>query len=311
MNSFSVDTQLESDFHTANIDHTLLSGIDYRNLNNDISNLYGSATSLDLHNPEQNDFAFGDAEPYAHDKTRQTGIYVQDQAQYENWLLTLGDAMTGHVRKPIFARQIAVSPETTISLRRSGLNYLFDNGITPYISYSQSFEPNSFGLSSTPPVSYAPSRGEQYEAGVRYVPHGRSAMLSAAVYQLTKTHNLTTDPDNPLFKVAAGEIEVRGIELEAKAGLTDNLNLISSYSYTHAEYTKDTQLKGKTPDQVPDHQASLWLDYTFSQGALNGLTLGSGGRFIGSSWGIQRIRSKWVVLPSGTDWLAMNLASSD
>ncbi|MCV5491158.1 TonB-dependent receptor, partial [Escherichia coli] len=67
--------------------------------------------------------------------------------------------------------------------------------------------------------------------------------------------------------------------------LTDNLNLISSYSYTHAEYTKDTQLKGKTPDQVPEHQASLWLDYTFSQGALNGLTLGSGGRFIGSSWG--------------------------
>ncbi|WP_343645184.1 ferrichrome porin FhuA [Enterobacter sp.] len=286
MNSFSVDTQLESDFHTANIDHTLLSGIDYRNLNNDISNLYGSATSLDLYNPEQNDFAFGDAEPYAHDKTRQTGIYVQDQAQYENWLLTLGGRYDWS-RQETYLRQTntGISRNDHQFTWRSGLNYLFDNGITPYISYSQSFEPNSFGLSSTPPVSYAPSRGEQYEAGVRYVPHGRSAMLSAAVYQLTKTHNLTTDPDNPLFKVAAGEIEVQGIELEAKAGLTDNLNLISSYSYTHAEYTKDTQLKGKTPDQVPDHQASLWLDYTFSQGALNGLTLGSGGRFIGSSWG--------------------------
>ncbi|MDN5451306.1 MAG: TonB-dependent receptor, partial [Enterobacterales bacterium] len=48
---------------------------------------------------------------------------------------------------------------------------------------------------------------------------------------------------------------------------------------------KDSTLKGKTPEQVPKHMASLWGDYTFNEGALSGLTLGTGGRFIGSSYG--------------------------
>lgn len=285
LNSFSVDTQLESRFLTGTVEHTLLSGVDYRTLNNEIRNLYGSATTLDLYNPTQDDFDFGDAKPYAHNKTRQTGIYMQDQAQFESWLLTLGGRYDWS-RQETYLRQTdtGISRNDRQLTWRGGLNYQFDNGITPYISYSQSFEPNSFGLSATP-VSYAPTRGEQYEAGVRYMPHARPVMLSAAVYQLTKTNNLTTDPDNPLFKIAAGEIEVQGVELEAKAELTDNLNLISSYSYTHSEYTKDTKLKGKAPAQIPGHQASIWLDYTFSQGTLDGLSLGSGGRLIGSSWG--------------------------
>ncbi|MDI8953361.1 TonB-dependent receptor, partial [Salmonella enterica subsp. enterica serovar Anatum] len=48
---------------------------------------------------------------------------------------------------------------------------------------------------------------------------------------------------------------------------------------------KDTNLKGNTPEQVPEHMASLWGDYTFNEGPLSGLTLGTGGRFIGSSYG--------------------------
>ncbi|WP_139765070.1 TonB-dependent receptor domain-containing protein, partial [Salmonella enterica] len=43
--------------------------------------------------------------------------------------------------------------------------------------------------------------------------------------------------------------------------------------------------KGNTPAQVPKHMASLWGDYTFFDGPLSGLTLGTGGRFTGSSYG--------------------------
>lgn len=56
-------------------------------------------------------------------------------------------------------------------------------------------------------------------------------------------------------------------------------------SYTHTEYTKDTNLKGNTLGQVPGHMASLGGDYTFNEGPLSGLTLGKGGRFIGFSYG--------------------------
>ncbi len=109
--------------------------------------------------------------------------------------------------------------------------------------------------------------------------------MTAAVFQLTKSDTLTADPTNALNQVPSGEIRARGVELESKAALTPNINMTASYTYTEAEFTKDTTLKGNTPEQVPKHMASLWGDYTFNNGAISGLTIGAGGRFIGSSYG--------------------------
>ncbi|WP_215786540.1 TonB-dependent receptor domain-containing protein, partial [Pantoea dispersa] len=78
----------------------------------------------------------------------------------------------------------------------------------------------------------------------------------------------------------------RGVELEAKAALNANINLTAAYSYTDAEYTEDTLLKGRTPVQVPKHMASLWGDYTFHETALSGFTVGAGVRYVGESKGL-------------------------
>lgn len=132
---------------------------------------------------------------------------------------------------------------------------------------------------------FAPSKGKQYEAGVKYVPNDRPIVITGAVYQLTKTNNLMADPAHSVFSVEGGEIRARGVEVEAKAALTASINVVGSYTYTDAEYTTDTTYKGNTPAQVPKHMASLWGDYTFFDGPLSGLTLGTGGRFTGSSYG--------------------------
>lgn len=164
---------------------------------------------------------------------------------------------------------------------RGGLNYLFDNGVTPYFSYSESFEPTLD--TSINGQTFKPSIGKQYEAGVKYVPKDRPIVLTGALYQLTKNNNLTPDPDNAQFSVQSGEIRSRGVELEAKAALNANVNLIASYTYTDAKYTKDNTYQGKPTVEVPKHMASLWADYTFHETAVSGLTLGSGVRYVGSS----------------------------
>lgn len=83
----------------------------------------------------------------------------------------------------------------TNSLRRGGVNYLFDNGVTPYFSYSESFEPSSqVGKDGN---IFAPSKGKQYEVGVKYVPEDRPIVVTGAVYNLTKTNNLMADPEVP------------------------------------------------------------------------------------------------------------------
>jgi len=50
LQNFSIDTQLETKFATDNIQHTLLTGVDYMRMRNDIKALFGHAPALDLNN---------------------------------------------------------------------------------------------------------------------------------------------------------------------------------------------------------------------------------------------------------------------
>ena len=288
-NDFGVDTQLESKFATGDVAHTLLTGVDYSRLRNDIDNAYGTAPPLDMNNPVYEDVVFPDAKPFQLNTQHQTGLYVQDQLEWDKWVATLGGRYDwSEQATTIRSSNQKVERNDEQFTWRAGINYLFDNGITPYFSYSESFEPNpSKAWAATPAdnVAYAPSKGKQYEAGVKYVPKDLPVVVTAAVYELTKTNNLTSDPSNPFAQVPAGEVRSRGVELEAKAAVNANINMTASYTYTDAEYTEDTTLKGKTPVQVPKHMASLWGDYTFYEGYLSGLTLGTGGRLVGSSYG--------------------------
>lgn len=292
LQNFSVDTQLQSKFATGSVDHTLLTGVDFMRMRNDIDSWFGWAGSVapsDIYNLDRSDFDFGShpgpgAAYRVLNKQKQTGLYAQDQMQWDKVLVTLGGRYD-------WAQQDSLDREENTQHSRNdneftwrgGVNYLFDNGVTPYFSYSESFEPAStVGANGS---IFAPSKGKQYEAGVKYVPNDRPIVITGAVYQLTKTNNLMADPNGSFFSVEGGEIRSRGVEVEAKAALSASVNVVGSYTYTDAEYTTDTNYKGNTPPQVPKHMASLWGDYTMFDGPLSGLTLGTGVRYTSSSYG--------------------------
>uniref|UniRef100_UPI0035C6C8A1 ferrichrome porin FhuA n=1 Tax=Serratia quinivorans TaxID=137545 RepID=UPI0035C6C8A1 len=283
LNSFSVDTQAQAKLKTGDVDHTLLFGVDYMRMRNDINSGFGTADGLSMTNPQYGNDGYVINFPYNYlNRQEQTGLYVQEQGEWNQWLLTLGGRYDW-AKTSAYNRNAGTTDEQTDGqfTWRGGLNYLFENGITPYFSYSQSFEPN---LGTTAGGStFKPSIGKQYEAGVKYVPKDRPVVLTAALYQLTKNNNLTTDPNNILFSMQSGEIRSRGVELEAKAALNANVNLIASYTYTDAKYTEDTNFQGKPTPEIPKHLASIWADYTFHESAVSGLTLGSGVRYVGSS----------------------------
>ena len=292
LQNFSVDTQLQSTFATGSLDHTLLTGVDYMRMRNDINSWFGWAGSVapsDIYNLDRSDFDFGShpgpgAAYRVLNKQEQTGLYAQDQMQWDKVLVTLGGRYDW-AKQDSLNRVSGVldSRDDRQFTWRGGVNYLFDNGVTPYFSYSESFEPTSqVGESGN---IFAPSKGKQYEAGVKYVPSDRPIVLTGAVYQLTKTNNLMADPSGSFWSVEGGEIRSRGVEIEAKAALSASVNVVGSYTYTDAEYTTDTTYKGNTPAQVPKHMASLWGDYTLYDGALSGLTLGTGVRYTSSSYG--------------------------
>lgn len=293
LQNFTVDTQLQSKFATGQVDHILLTGVDFMRMRNDINSWFGyddSVPLLDLYNPVSSDFDFGSKDPATSgayqilNRQKQTGLYVQDQAQWDKVLVTLGGRYDWADQES-YNRVLNTTSkrDDTQFTWRGGVNYLFDNGVTPYFSYSESFEPAS--QTDAQGKLFSPSKGKQYEAGVKYVPNDRPIVITGAVYQLTKTNNLMADPAGSFFSVEGGEIRARGVELEAKAALSASVNVVGSYTYTDAEYTTDTNYKGNTPAQVPKHMASVWGDYTMFDGPLSGLTLGTGVRYTSSSKG--------------------------
>ncbi|QDI34761.1 ferrichrome porin FhuA [Serratia marcescens] len=283
LNNFAVDTQAQAKVKTGDIDHTLLFGVDYSRMRNDINSDYGSTDGLSMTQPQYGNDVVNINFPYKYlNRQEQTGLYLQEQGEWNQWLLTLGGRYDW-AKTSANNRVLGYTNERSDGqfTWRGGLNYLFDNGVTPYFSYSESFEPTLD--TSINGQTFKPSIGKQYEAGVKYVPKDRPIVLTGALYQLTKNNNLTPDPDNAQFSVQSGEIRSRGVELEAKAALNANVNLIASYTYTDAKYTKDNTYQGKPTVEVPKHMASLWADYTFHETAVSGLTLGSGVRYVGSS----------------------------
>ncbi len=219
LENFSVDTQLQSKFATGSVGHTLLTGVDFMRMRNDIDSWFGYAGSVapsDIYNLDRSDFDFG-AHPNPSGpyrvllKQKQTGLYVQDQAQWDKVLVTLGGRYDW-ADQSSFNRDYGNKSERDDKefTWRGGVNYLFDNGVTPYFSYSESFEPAS--QTDANGDLFAPSKGKQYEVGVKYVPEDRPIVVTGALYQLTKTNNLMADPNGSLFSVEGGEIRARGVD---------------------------------------------------------------------------------------------------
>ncbi|MFZ1874365.1 MAG: ferrichrome porin FhuA [Chania sp.] len=285
LNSFTVDTQGQAKFATGQVEHTLLVGVDYLRMRNDINAFFGSANPLDLSNPQFGDDSKFNLNPTNRlDRQEQTGLYIQEQGEWNHWILTAGTRYDwAKTATDDRVNDKATEQNDSKLSSRVGLNYLFDNGLSPYISYSESFEPQAGAAYDS--VPFDPSRGKQYETGVKYMPKDRPVSATLAVFELTKTNNLTSDPAHLYASVQGGEIRSRGIELEGKAALTANINLLASYSYTDAEYTKDNSYQGNRPAIIPKNMASLWGDYTFYETALSGLTMGAGVRYTGSTFG--------------------------
>jgi iron complex outermembrane receptor protein len=165
---------------------------------------------------------------------------------------------------------------------RAGLAYEFANGITPYISAGTFFNP-IIGVSATG-GGLVPEEGEQYEAGVKYEPDFIDGLFTASVFQIDRKNMALTDTLG--FQRQIGEVRSRGVEFEGKINLDQNWMLLGSYSYTDLEITKnlDASVIGNSPYLIPNSTASLWINYTLTNGPLEGLRIGGGLRYQGKSF---------------------------
>ncbi|MCR2752431.1 TonB-dependent receptor, partial [Salmonella enterica] len=83
---------------------------------------------------------------------------------------------------------------------------------------------------------------------------------------------LTVDPVNSAFNVQTGEHHIRGLEAEVAADLRNGFSLTAAYAYTDAEVSKSNKASevGRTVNNVPRHNVSVWGLYRVSAGPLEG-----------------------------------------
>ena len=290
--TFNLDSQLHGTFETGPLSHKVLIGVDYRRYSESNVTEFGTASPINILFPVYNQPVTG-APWYTADVNgtiSQTGIYAQDQIRLQNWLLTVGLrhdwAATDSTSLTNFG-DTAQDQDDSAFTGRVGLTYLFDNGIAPYFNYSTSFEPVIGNMpSQLGGAAFQPMQGEQVEVGVKYQPVGWNGFFTLAAYDITQSNVVSTELiDGVSYETQLGEVEVRGFEFTAVAGLADGLNLIANYTYMNAEITQG-DYAGNRPANVPENMANVWLDYTIPSGAWTGFGFGGGVRFVGDRYAL-------------------------
>ena len=268
---------LQYDARFDRIDSSTLVGVEYRDASTDDSSFYGDTSPIDIANPvysgapsSLNVYSSNDQ-----DYTTKSVFVTQNLSFYDRFIVTAGVRNDSLDVSSTNMAGVTDSDDFSETSYRGALTYRITDEISTYISQVESVAPPSIGVK--------PERGEQYEIGVKYAPFGMNALFSAAVYDLSKKDvTIAVVQDNGVIeRETIGESRVRGLDLEVKAELTDNLSVTGGYSYMDSEVVRDDNAarEGNEFAVAPTHTASVWGYYSLTDLPMS---VGLGARYTDS-----------------------------
>ena len=298
MEIFSTDNNVQFNFDTGSaVKHTLLAGIDFSFNNVRKTGGFGFET-IDIYNIDYDalsDYGGGLPQPSSLSedvKQDQLGIYVQDQIRFFDRVSIVLGARRDWTSSRSFAGPRQNDAATTF---RAGIIGEVANGVSPFFSYTESFEPIAGTASDG--SAFVPKSGRQFEAGIKIHPID-DILLTLTGYHIKESNRPISDdstPD-PNDRIQVGSLTSKGVEFEGNAALPGDMNLIASVSYNEAEIDGTNQQL----DNVPKFNASLWATKGFSLGGETRLLLGGGVRHVGKNRSFGPAFPDGIVTPSFT-----------
>jgi iron complex outermembrane receptor protein len=287
----AADFRARLDFTTGAFEHKLLTGAQYQDVTTDNDSAYLYALGLDfatgLPGGTYGDtFWFNPFDPVygnypseavidsvmgdrPESNTQDFGLYLHDQIDYGNWLITAG------LRGDWVETDTGATSQDDDALSSSlAVMYRFENGFAPYVSYAESFEPivgTMFDGSA-----FEPQEGRQYEAGVKFQPRGTRSLFTLAWFDIEQSNLREPDPAHPGFQVQTGTVEITGVEFESQwrwEDLTFEVN---------ASQVDATNANGFQQASIPETQASAWIGWRPGE-RWSGFRTGAGVRYVGES----------------------------
>ncbi|EPU3918705.1 TonB-dependent receptor [Aeromonas hydrophila] len=270
-NSLISNTEAEGQLQTGPVEHRLLVGFE-QNWQERTPKLYQNATAI----PAGNLYDPGSLPTYdgamklssdANHKVRGYGLYVQDQLSLGDWHLLAG------LRRDDFtvtSRRNDLNKEETVSVTslspRLGLVWNPIEEHAFYTSYSKTFTPVGGELIGITPGdknnNLDPQHTRLYEGGVKSDWLDGRLATTLSLYRLEMYNKRSKDPLDPTKVILTGLQRTEGIELSARAQLTDEFYLRGGIAIQDAEQVKaDADLQGKRPMNVSRQNGELFAGY--------------------------------------------------
>lgn len=283
--TFTTDSNAELKLDIGPVSHKILAGADFRRMTEaGEAGGHFDFTPFDLYSPSYSPITPPTMAPTPDMVQSQRGFYLQDQARWGALIGVFG------VRQDTATSDIAGLAKQTdkATTWRAGLMYELPHGVTPYVVYAKSFDPqfgsapygNDRCLDSATGLC-KPVLGEMWEGGIKYRA-SKDLAINAAVFDITQQNRKTYDAVGMGY-TQIGEASIRGAELEVLATIQRDLDLIAAYTYLDTEILSGDNA-GKRIETVPEHQASLWAKYRFALYGIEGFSVGGGVRYIGPVW---------------------------
>lgn len=106
------------------------------------------------------------------------------------------------------------------------------------------------------------------------------------MFDIDQKDGIVLDASSGMNKQRQLDLNSRGFELEANATLDNGIGIIASYTHLRVKIDKGAEgTVGNELSGTPNDVLSLWGNYKIENGVLAGLGLGSGIRYVSSSYG--------------------------
>ncbi len=272
---FIVDANLTYEANFDNIDSRTLVGVEYNDYTSDNYTLYTGAPPINWLNPVYSGGpAAGTSLSLETNDQKTKALYLQQELTFADKLTVSLGLRNDWLDLSNTNAGVTKQDDHSEFTKRIGVSYKITPELAAFASYGESVAPPATGAN--------PTTGKQYEVGLKYQPDAFPALFTASFYDLTKT-NITTYDYVTYLPTTVNKVRNRGIELEAKAEVTDNINLIAAYSYIDSNIDEPGgKNDGHRLMRVPENVASIWGTYTLQgEGARGDMTFGLGARYMG------------------------------
>ncbi|GJD15194.1 ferrichrome-iron receptor [Rivularia sp. IAM M-261] len=198
-------------FNTGSISHQLLAGFDVNYFESQYQGDSATVPDLDIFNPNYNVLKPEYLPSFAsYNPIKSYGVYLQDQIAFTNnlklliggrydWVSSENEILSNDIDEQV-QNDGAFSP-------RIGLVYQPSDTVSLYASYSRSFKQSSgFNPDGR---AFKPTRGTQYEVGIKTDFIERKLSATLAAYHITKTNVLYPIPTISAFLFKLGNNQVR------------------------------------------------------------------------------------------------------